>query len=154
MDYLKLLEDSYAKRDEYMSCPPDSKLSWLGDQVFGFVTYEDEMSEFFATKAIDVCKVISNGTTYDYIGANEENRRWYLMMCNLPFFASAIDWGGSIRGAWWSSPWDEPISYRALWAFQGDEQIVDDMHFTTDQWREFIAAIIQFAHDEVPLATE
>lgn len=148
MNYLELLNNSYEKRDWYMSCPPDNKLAWLGDQVFNITTYDDGMDAFFASKALAVCHAITTGTTYDYIKQSEENHRWYLMMCNLPFFANAIDWGGSIRGAWWASPHEGKITYRALWAFEVDDQIADDLEFDTDEWFKFIEAILEFAKDE------
>ena len=50
MDYLKLLEHSYSVAVEQDECPPDSRLEWLGEQVFDFTTYDGEMSALLASR--------------------------------------------------------------------------------------------------------
>ena len=97
------------------------------------------MSELFASKAVEVCKAISDGTTFDYV-RDPENYRWYLALCNMPFFASQIEWGTSIRGAWWNHA-DHPFSTCAL--FVANEQVCD-WTFTREEWLRFIAAIIEY----------
>lgn len=121
--------------------PPSSKLEWLGDGIFDFTTYDGEMSAGFAEKAIEVCEAITNRTTFVYIGCIVQYQ-WFLIMCNMPFFADKLSWGTSIRGAWW----DYSIKFSACALFDGDEQIMaDTASFTQDEWCEFIQAIIDFA---------
>jgi hypothetical protein len=141
MDYLKLLEHSYAMAasDE---CPPDSRLEFLGEQVFDFTTYDGEMSATFAGKAIEVCDAINNRTTFDYI-KDPENYRWFLLMCNMPFFARRLEWGTSIRGAWWDAD-----KLESCGLYEGDEQVLL-LNFTSEEWAEFARALVCFARDEV-----
>lgn len=143
-DYAALLLNSYERTKEYSECPPESRLQYLADYIFDFTTYEDEAAILFATKAVEVCRAVLTGATYEYIGTHE-NRMWYLLMCNMPFFAERIDWGGSIRGAWWG--YDIVYSSMGLW--DGDVQMYDEYSFEDDEWRSFIQAIIDFAAPEM-----
>ena len=143
MDYLKLLEHSYRVAVEQDECPPDSRLEWLGEQVFDFTTYDGEMSAMFAGKAIEVCEAINHGATFDYI-KDPENYRWFLLMCNMPFFAGRLNWGTSIRGAWW----DANGKLESCGLYEGEEQVLS-LDFTREQWAEFAKALVVFARGGV-----
>jgi len=117
-----------------------SRLEYLSDFIFDFTTYDSEMAELFARKSLEVCAAISAGKTFDYI-KDPNQYRWFLVMCNMPFFAGRIEWGTSIRGAWWAHN-GTTLSSVGLWS-EG-EQITDVMTFTESQWKEFIAALIAF----------
>lgn len=148
MNYLKLLENSYNKVSEVLEGnAPESRLEYLSDYIFQFTTYDGEMSELFAAKAIEVCEAINNRTTFEYI-KEPNNYRWYLLMCNMPFFADKLDWGTSIRGAWWYSDIDKPIDLHS-WGLWLDEQ-TELAEFTAEEWKEFIEAIIEFADLTTP----
>ena len=141
MDYLKLLEHSYRVAVEQDECPPDSRLEWLGDQVFGFTTYDGAMSALFAEKAIEVCDAITRRETFDYIGS-KDGYKWFLLMCNMPFFADRLEWGTSIRGAWWDA---SKLESCGLW--EGDKQVLS-LEFTDGQWNEFARALVDFARSD------
>ena len=144
-DYLKMLEDGHAETDSFQGGSRTSRLEYLSDQIFDFTTYESEMAELFAGKAVEVCSAISDGNTFDYIGVSDENRMWYLLMCNMPFFAGRLEWGTSIRGAWWCARPGEPITLDTCGLYWKDEQIIETMKFTAAEWPEFIAAVREFA---------
>jgi hypothetical protein len=57
------------------------------------------MSELLAEKAVEVCEAILGKTTFDFI-QGQENYKWYIVLSNMLFFQSKIDWGTSVRGAW------------------------------------------------------
>lgn len=145
--YTQLLNDSYkAVRDIY-ECPPESRLEYLSDHIFDFTTYDSEMSELFAKKSVEVSEAITNQSTIDYIRQSDENYRWYLLMCNMPFFYKKLDWGTSIRGAWW----DHGVTFTidTCGFFQDREQMIDPVQFTRDEWIEFIQAIVEFSKLDV-----
>ena len=142
MNRLELLRNSYCIVSQY-DCPPQSRLDYIGRYIFDFTTYDSEMSELFAEKAIEASDAISSRTTFDYI-ENEENYKWYLLMLNMPFFVNKIEWGGSIRGAWWN--YEITFSSCGLWL--GNDQIADDLKFTGGQWVEFMSAVSQFSKEE------
>lgn len=140
MNYLELLKHSYEVEKAGGGCPPESPLEYIGESIFGFTTYDGEMSVLFARKAIEVCAAITNGTTFDYI-KDAENYRWYLLMCNTQFFAGKLNWGTSIRGAWWN----QEISFQSCGLWNGGDQLADDMKFTQEEWERFTRAIADFA---------
>lgn len=149
MDYKDLLEQSFGVEKTIDGCPPQSRLDYLGDHIFNFTTYDGEISELFARKAVDVCAAINNHTTFDYIRDDAENYRWYLLMCNMPFFAERLEWGTSIRGAWWGARTGKQIEFQSCGLWMGDEQLTDTLKFSADEWKRFIAAVIEFAAPEM-----
>jgi len=145
-DYKAMLEHSFAVEQDISECPPQSRLAYLAQHIFDFVTYDGEMDERFAMKAVEVCAAITNGTTFDYIAAKDDYE-WFLLMCNMPFFAERIEWGTSIRGAWWGAPrLGEQIKLESCGLWAGDEQVTT-LRFSDDDWRRFVLAVIEFASD-------
>lgn len=117
-NYLELLAHSYEIEKKLGSCPPESRLEYLGESIFDFTTYDGEMSVLFASKALDICNTITSRTTFGYI-KDEENYKWYLLMCNMSFFSPKLEWGTSIRGAWWNNK----IVFQTYGLWEGEEQI-------------------------------
>lgn len=137
INFNDLLENSYT-----MTCQMGdmSRLEYLADYIFDFTTYDGEMGELFASKALEVCAAISNGKTFEYI-KDREQYIWYLSMVNMHFFDSKIDWGGSVRGAWWR----HSIEFDSCGIFEGEQQRTDTMNFTREAWEEFVRALVAFA---------
>ena len=140
-DYLRMLEDGHTAMDEFQGDGETSRLAYLADYIFDFTTYEDRMGELFATKAVEVCAAISDRKTFEYLGASEESRMWYLLMCNMPFFADRLEWGTSIRGAWWN----HPMTLDSCGLFWQGEQVTATLKFERDEWAQFIEAVREFA---------
>jgi hypothetical protein len=143
MNYQHLLEHSFAVERKSPFCPPKSRLEFLSEHIFDFSTYHSGMSTLFARKAVEVCAAITHRTTFDFI-EDDDSHQWFLLMCNMPFFATRIDWGSSIRGAWWSTP--GKLSSCGLW--DEDKQLLD-LPFSDDEWKDFMVAIIEFVRDEM-----
>lgn len=144
MDYIKLLEHSFEVEKAIEGCPPETRLAYLSESIFDFTTYDDEKDEFFGRKAVDVCAAINDGKTFDFI-KDADNYTWFLVMCNMPFFSQRIEWGTSIRGAWWGARPGKPIELCSCGLWVGDEQLTDTLNFSSDEWKRFIAAVIEFA---------
>lgn len=145
-DYLRMLEDGHAETDSFQGQGRTSRLDYLGEHIFDFTTYEAEFSELFAAKAVEVCAAISARKTFEYIRVSNENRMWYLLMCNMPFFLPRLNWGGSIRGAWWDVPTHKKaIEFNTCGLFWNGEQIAETMQFTLAEWEQFIEALCVFA---------
>lgn len=143
-DYLKTLEHSYAMESKTSEGRDQSRLGYLAQHIFDFTTYESEADELFARKAVEVCAAITDGKTFDYI-ANPQGRIWYLLMVNMPFFMPRLNWGGSIRGAWWDH--EQPaLNSCGLWVEQ-EQQI--ELAFTLEEWEAFMRAVIAFAEPEM-----
>lgn len=143
MDYLQLPEFSFKKEVERGDITSD-RLVFLSGHIFDFCTYDDDISREFGQLAIDVCEAINTATTLDYT-QNPLQYRIFLLMCNMPFFASRINWGMSIRGAWWDRR-NHCIKSCGIWKAgkDQDEQILN-LKFTYGEWKLFIDAVIKFA---------
>lgn len=102
MDYKQELERLFQLEMETSICPPISRLSFIGNYIFDFTTYDDEMDELLASKMLEVIDCILNNKTFDYHrhGEDKENYTNYIIMVNMPFLKDKIEWGTSIRGAW------------------------------------------------------
>lgn len=126
---------------------PKSRKAFLAEYVFGFVTYDDLASDFFAAKALEVCAAISANSVNEYV-ADPDNKLWFLAMCNMPFFSERLNWGISIFGAWWDlcMPSKTQLESDGLW--RDGQQITEPLKFSTDEWKVFIEAIIAFAWNE------
>lgn len=136
-DYAKILLTEY--QDELDSGnggqgrPETTRLDWLGNFVFDFTTYDDDISELFGAKAVDFCKAVQDRTTFTYI-EDPENYRWFLLMANMSFFADRLNWGTSVRGAFWD------FEQRPVFLASHQLTFKDDV-----EWKLFVAAIIEFA---------
>lgn len=150
-----MLEDGYSVFGEDRSPEEYSKLEFLSDNIFEFITLDSEIAEYFAFRAIQVCQAINDRTTFQFI-EDSDNYRWYLAMCNMPFFADKISWGCSIRGAFWKQPLDPEsgkfvsIKPSLCGLFDGQEQLLD-MEFTLEEWKNFIKALIEFTAKSPPI---
>lgn len=153
MSYKELLQHSFEVESKprygIASCP--TRLEFLSNYIFEFTTYDSEMDILFGKKAVEVCDAITNGTTQEYI-ENAENYRWFIMMCNTNFFEGRLNWGTSIRGAWWDHRFGDnchEIDSTGLW--DGEKQLVSDnkLKFTNDEWKEFMLDVIAFAEPEM-----
>lgn len=142
MDYQQLLTDSYLA-SETVASEPVSRLEFLANAVFEFTTYDREMSETLARKALEVCGALNRDTTQEYI-ADVPDYLWYIIMCNMPFFAHRIDWGTSIRGAWWDTG-NSGFELQSCGLWMDVKQLCDAIKFTRDEWILFIDAITEFA---------
>ena len=133
INYLKLLKNSYAvERKQGIG----TIYEYLSAYIFGFTTYAQDMDKVFVVNAMEVCAAITDRKTFDYI---KENHEKYLVMCNMPFFADKIEWGTSVRGAWWN--YEITLSSCGLW--DGERQLIETLKFTEDQWAEFLKAVIE-----------
>lgn len=145
-DYLKILEHSFDDEVLCSECPPESRLSFVGDHIFDFTTYDDVMSAMFAAEAIKVALAISADETHEYI-KDPSNYSWYLLMCNMPFFSEKIEWGTSIRGAWWDHDPTEKLFVESYVLYVEGKQL-GRVSFTKEHWKLFIAALDTFTAEE------
>lgn len=146
MNYLELLENSYEQYKGFQSDPTMERLVFLAENVFDFTTYETVVASFMAQKCLEVCKTLSEKTTFDYI-KSEEGNLWYLVMVNMPFFENKLEWGTSIRGAWWNLYGDKSFILESHGLYVGYEQLLK-IEFGEKQWSQFINAMIEFAWTE------
>lgn len=136
--FLMLLENGYLQTEHMHK---SSRIEFISEYIFEFLTYDSEKAEIFARKALEVCYAITNGTTFDYIKKSDDCYTWFLIMVNTAFFKSKIEYGTSIRGAWW----DHKINFSSCGLFDHETQICD-FEMDRDEWNSFINALIDFSN--------
>ena len=140
MEYLKLLEHSFEMEQGLE--PEIGRLEYLSIHIFDFTTYDGEMDALFAKKALEVCIAISDRKTFEY-QKDKEDYKWYLLMVNMPFFSKKLEWGTSIRGAWWNLHGDKEFEISSCGFWEGDSQL-DSLKFNEIQWSAFVKAMQDF----------
>jgi hypothetical protein len=138
-NYLELLERSY--EIECREYGDMSRMEFLGDCVFEYITYAPGVTEFLAKKTLDVCLAISNKTTFDYINISDEDHIWFITIVNMSFFSRKLNWGTSIRGAWWEHC-DFELDSTGL--YDENEKQIRLLKFTREEWIDFIATMKEF----------
>lgn len=147
MDYKEFFENNLRQENDFLELEqPKSRLEYLADHVFDFTTYDGGMDQLFAQKAVEVIDSINNRTTFEYQEKNQENYQWYLIMVNMPFFQNRLNWGTSIRGAWWDVKITE---INSCGFYIGEQQITESLSFNNERWIEFMKAIVEFAKPEM-----
>lgn len=131
-EWIAALDKHFLEYNEIM-CSEQSKLEFISDTIFMFVTYDSEISEEFALMAIRVCKAINEGTIPDLIN-DEPTYKFYLIIINTAFFYNKIDWGTSVRGAFWGN------NIRLGSAIEEFE-----VDFNTNDWSVFIDALCEWS---------
>lgn len=142
MDWKSVLEESYEK---YINDNRnETKLSFLGDVVFNLTTYSNTQSERLARDMLKVVEAITRGKTFEFI-EDEENYNLYITCVNLAWFSGRLDWGTSIRGAWWATYDMPPICTCEL--YYNGSQLVDP-EIVEQEWEGFINSVIEFAKEQ------
>jgi len=85
--------------DTYFS-KQEKKCIFLSSAIIGITTYDDELSKEYGKMILDTLIQIKNRTTFEYI-KDKENYRKFILSCN--FIQNWIEWGTSIRGAWFNT---------------------------------------------------
>lgn len=142
MNYLQLLQESYSESQRGQASIGDhnyTKLEFLAENIFNFVTYENIVASLMAEKALEVCVAITTKSTFKYLESDEGNL-WYLIMVNMPFFEDKIEWGTSIRGAWWEYG---GISLEDVDLFFEGEQLTN-LNIPSEEITNFVEAMLIF----------
>jgi hypothetical protein len=141
MDYLKLLQESYDV--ESFHNVGMSKHAYLSEHIFDFVTYDDDIADTMGVAALSVCVAITEGKTYELIRSSTAAYVQYLNNVNMKFFENKLEWGGSIRGAWWNLHGDEEFELSSCGLYEGNEQVLS-IKFKLAEWVLFVSAMSKF----------
>lgn len=153
--YLAVLERSFkCEQEDRISDSILTRLIFLSESVFDFTLYDSYMDALFAKKAVEVCNAITERKTFEYIDLYSKeipvNYKWYLIMTNMPFFANKLNWGTSIRGAYWNyGHQKKSIAFESTGIHDEEGKKILRQEFTIDQWTEFMKAVVEFAAPEM-----
>lgn len=104
-EYKLIIQERFDEsRDLYeASKTPEEYMAWffLAEDLFDFDLYDSGECKWFAHTMLEVIRVILEKKNYEFINAPERYRT-YLLMVNMPFLKDKLEWGTSVRGAWWA----------------------------------------------------
>ena len=152
---LSVKEIYKAQYEEYKSNFDDapSKYEWAAHNIFDLTTYDGDLDELFVKCIIDVLKVIRDRSNFEYI-KDENNYIKYILVCQLLDKFHWIEWGTSIRGAWFDGYHPRhmvrPILEEMEWSQWDDkkkefiEHKINGVIFTEDNIKD----LIEFLSDD------
>lgn len=83
---------------------------WAARYIFDLTTYDGGLDEFFVKIIVNVCEAILDHKTFELIEQSTEDYIDYILVCQLLNHKKWIEWGTSIRGAWFDYGKDaEPL---------------------------------------------
>lgn len=97
MNVMDIFEKSYVNYQ--IATLGENIYSWCAYRVLELSTYDEELDELFVKKFMEICNAILSRNNGMYM----ENRHayiTYIIVCQLLEKNDWIDWGTSIRGAW------------------------------------------------------
>lgn len=102
IEAIKRLYESWKENERFQNVDEkytsqEIRLMFLANGIIGLTTYDDELDIEFGKMILETMIQIKNKTTFEYI-KDQNNYRNYILSCNL--LNGWLDWGGSIRGAW------------------------------------------------------
>lgn len=68
--------------------------------VFGLITYDGGADYVFSEAIVQVLEVIRDKETFEFLEENNTKYLTYLLVVNHPMIRPVLNWGTSIRGAW------------------------------------------------------
>jgi hypothetical protein len=140
MNYKIELERLFKEEIEKSECPTHSKLAFLGSNIFDFTTYDSAMDELFAKKMIEVIDCIIKSKTFEYQN-KEANYINYLTMVNMPFLNGKLEWGTSIRGAWFDEYGHHSEPHPAVYKIGS----VDDLIVPKKEIKYFMKQLVEWS---------
>lgn len=136
-----------AQFEEERTWYPDEwdKYTWAARKIFELTTYDSGIDERFVKDIIEVCKIILEKRNYEYI-KDESNYIKYILVCQMLKQFNWIDWGTSIRGAWFGAPnrsSSKDILEYLEWGDNDGWHKIESVPFTKDNLR----ALIEFMEE-------
>lgn len=114
--------------DDRLQNTPETtvRLMFLSNGVVGLNTYDDALDYEYGKMIHDTMIQIKEGTTFEYI-KNPDDYRKYITSCN--FIDGWIDWGTSIRGAFFAHDGRIIPSHPLMNTDYGSDYIETDREF-------------------------
>ena len=157
MDYNKLLDESFLHflgnsdhLHEGTETQEELKAEFLASDIFDLTTYDSALDLVFVREIMGVIEAIHYGKTFDYFKNEQGKYITYIRCVNLPWFGDKLNWGSSIRGAWWdyfqtgskySKECKTQVGNGCLWYEEKQAKVVID---NNEDWKSFIDSLISF----------
>lgn len=118
-----------------------TKYEWLSENVFELTTYDSSISELFGKKIVEVCRAILDRNTFKYIEKGENEYVTHILVCQVLEQFCWIEWGTSIRGAWFEEQHFNQYQSRYILRYGND---LKELPFT----EENIKLLIEFVEEK------
>lgn len=138
----ELYDAHYEFYKEKVSGREPSKYEWAAFYVFDLSTYDRKLDKLFVDAILEVCSVIFNAKNYDYI-IDQENYVKYILVCQLLDKFNWIEWGTSIRGAWFDG-YHPGFKTRPILELDGWSEPND-----RGEWEEHVLAEVPFSEENL-----
>lgn len=129
------------------------KYEWAAFNIFELTTYDSELDKLFVEAIVEVCHAIHERKTFEYI-LDESKYKRFILVCQMLDKFHWIDWGTSIRGAWFDEHAHPHIGPKVIvdedkWGEMNDEgewvkHTIEAVPFT----EENLMALIEFLEEE------
>jgi hypothetical protein len=114
-----------------------TKYSYIASIIFNITSYDSELDEFYVKKLLEFFEIIESN---EILSDSLEDYKIYVLLANLPTIASILNWGTSIRSAFFT----DPVVINTYGIFQEGKQINLNIKFSAENWIIFIEAIKGF----------
>lgn len=141
MNYLDLLKENF-KTLQYIDDGLEP-YEYLSNYIFDFITYDRDGANMMGEEALSVCLAITDKRIFDYI-EDKDNYKKYLNYVNSNFFIDKLDWGTSIRCAWWDLYEDKEFEINS-W----DGEQIFTLKFKENEWDLFVYAMRDFVQSQL-----
>ena len=109
-EFLSALDEAFKEdrdlHDSQGGDPATAAHSFLAENVFDFTLYDTAKDVQWCMEMLSVIRAILTGTTSEMF-RDPASEEVYLKMVNMPFMDGLLEWGGSIRGAWFDTAGDK-----------------------------------------------
>ena len=136
---LETYRKCYEEAQTFSECI-ESKHEWIATNVFGLATYDAGLDKIFVDVIFNICKVILEQDTYEFIESSDDNYIVYILVCQLLDRMKWIEWGTSIRGAWFAESYYD-ISQRP-------QDILDDGNYVIPFTKDNLRTLIEFYEEK------
>ena len=100
MNYKDILERDYLLKKSYHEHDYTVE-DYLSEYVLNYTTYDSELDNQLVFRSCVVIDAILRGETFKLIEDKSQDwYLWYIVIVNMPFFVDKLEWGTSVRGAW------------------------------------------------------
>lgn len=144
--YKDILNFSYKRYSEEDLCAGDYN-DFIDRAIFDLTTYDGSITEILVSKLIKICEAINNRTTFKFI-ENEQNYIDFITLLHFDFFKNRLNWGTSIRGAWWD---ETEYILDSNYLYHNNDKNYDKIRkitFNCENWIVFLNAVIEFYNEQ------
>lgn len=132
-------EECSRSKDKYTSFSYEyTKYEWAATYIFDLYTYDANLDVRFVKDILEVCQVIIE-RDFEY-QMDDNNYIKYILVCQLLYHFNWINWGTSIRNAWFEDSSRKDILEESSWT---------QLNEKTGEWDHYKLEAVPFSRDNL-----